>query len=363
MDTTDPEIMFDESGQCNHCAGVASYMGSSKTQEDEGWNKLKIIAGNIRKEGKGKEFDCIIGLSGGVDSSYLAYLVTRELGLRPLVVHIDCGWNSELAVKNIENITRHLNIELHTLVVNWEEMKDLQRSFIKASLMDLDIPQDHAIFAGVYKFADQNNVKYAFNGVNYSSELIMPSSWGFQAMDLRHIKAIHSQFGEKKLKDFPRISFFKRYLYFSLFRNMKIISPLNMIDYNKEKAIELMSKELGWRYYGGKHHESRFTKFYQNYYLPHKFGIDKRRAHLSSLVAWGQMTREEALMRMGQPLYDEKELVEDLDYVAKKLDWTPEELSALIDQPPGSHRNYTNNDALFKAGIKMKRFIGGILNS
>ncbi|MCX6334995.1 MAG: N-acetyl sugar amidotransferase [Bacteroidia bacterium] len=357
MDTSDPMITFDSVGNCNHCSSALEMAPKVWFPGETGEKMLRETAEKIRKEGRKKEYDCIIGLSGGIDSSYLTYLVKAKLGLRPLVVHVDCGWNSELAVNNIENITKHLDIELHTFVVNWEEMKDLQRSFFKASLPDQDIPQDHAIFAALYKWASKNDVSYVFNGTNYTTESILPLSWGYQAMDLRHIRSIHKHYGEKPLMDFPTVNFFERYFYYYFFRRMKIISPLNYIDYNKDKAIDILSKDLGWKYYGGKHQESRFTKFFQNYYLPHKFGFDKRRAHLSSLVISGQMTRDKALESIKLNVYSESEINDDLEYVAKKLDWTPQEFRDIIDLPPRIHRDFTNNDFLFRAGIRTKRLL------
>jgi len=361
MDTSDPEITFDEKGNCSHCNKALDLAPITWFPGEAGEKMLQELADRIRKEQKGRDYDCIIGLSGGVDSSYLAYLTKVKLGLRPLVVHVDCGWNSELAVKNIENITRHLNIELHTFVVNWEEMKDLQRAFFKASLMDMDIPQDHAIFAALYRFAEKNRIKYALNGHNYTTEIILPTSWGHQAMDLRHLQAIHDRFGEKRLKEFPTISFFRRFIYYSLIKNIRIISPLNFLNYRKEDAIDVMSRELGWQYYGGKHHESRFTKFFQEYYLPHKFGFSKKRAHLSSLVISGQMTREEALRIMNEKEYTESAINEDLEYVAKKLDWTPEEFSAVINQPSRGHSEFASDDWMFRLGISAKRSLRKIM--
>lgn len=355
MDTSVPDITFDEKGNCNHCSSALELAPTMWIRGERGEKMLAEIAGRIREEQKSSEYDCIIGLSGGVDSSYLAYLTKMKLGLRPLVVHVDCGWNSELAVKNIENITRHLNIELHTFVVNWEEMKDLQRAFFKASLMDQDIPQDHAIFSALYRFAEDNKIKYAFNGGNYTSEIILPSSWGYQAMDLRHLRSVHRMFGENKLKEYPTIGFFRRYLYYTLIKNIKIISPLNYINYNKEEAIDILTRELGWQYYGGKHHESRFTKFFQSYYLPYKFSIDKKRAHLSSLIISGQLPRDEALRIMNEKKYSEAEMNDDLEYVAKKLDWTPAEFREIIDQPPRRHTEFASNDRLFKIGVRAKR--------
>ena len=355
MDTSDHEITFDANGNCNHCNKAIELAPITWFTGDKGEKMLNKIADRIRNEQKRNEYDCIIGLSGGVDSSYLAYITKVKLGLRPLVVHIDCGWNSELAVKNIENITKHLDIELHTFVVNWEEMKDLQRAFLKASVMDQDIPQDHAIFAGLYRFAEDNNIKYAFNGNNYTSEIILPSSWGHQAMDLRHLHSIHRRFGEKKLEEFPTIGFFRRYIYYSLIKNIKIIAPLNYLDYRKDDAISIMGRELGWQYYGGKHHESRFTKFFQSYYLPHKFKFNKKRAHLSSLIISGQITRYEALMLMNQSDYSEAEKNDDLEYVAKKLDWTLSEFREIIDHPPRDHSEFASDEFLFRIGLNTKR--------
>ncbi len=357
MDTTDPEITFGGNGNCSNC-NSAQELGKKIWHPDEqGEKMLDSIFDKIKREEKKNEFDCVIGLSGGVDSSYLAYLTVKK-GLRPLVVHVDCGWNSEQAVKNVENIVKKLNIELHTFVVNWEEMKDLQRSFFKASLPDQDIPQDHAIFAALYNFADKNKVRYVLNGYNFATESILPSSWGFQAMDYRHLMAIHKQFGDNQLKDYPRLNFFERYVYFTLIRKMKIINPLNYINYQKEDAIRLMKDELGWQYYGGKHYESRFTKFFQSYYLPVKFGFDKRRGHLSSLIMSGQMTRDEAMAKMEEDVYSEKDINFDLEFVAKKLDWSVEEFKAIIDLPPNRHQDFPTSEGLFRFAMKAKKFAG-----
>jgi N-acetyl sugar amidotransferase len=354
MDTTDPEITFDSDGNCNHCNSAIELGKKSWFPDDNGKKILDTLFDRIKREGSNKEFDCIIGLSGGVDSSYLAYMAVKN-GLRPLVVHVDCGWNSELAVRNVENIVKKLNIELHTFVVNWEEMKDLQRTFFKASLPDQDIPQDHAIFAALYNFAEENNITWVLNGYNFATESILPQSWGFQAMDYRHLKFIQRRFGDTKLREYPHVNFFKRYIWYTLIKRMNIINPLNYTDYRKEAAIETMKNELGWQYYGGKHFESRFTKFFQSYYLPLKFGFDKRRAHLSSLIMSGQMTRDEALLEMNASLYSEKEILHDLEYVAKKLGWTSDEFRAIIDLPPASHKDFPNNESLFELGRQLKR--------
>jgi N-acetyl sugar amidotransferase len=359
MDTSDPEIRFDEEGYCNHCNSAIEQADKIWFPDDRGAKVLDEIISKVKFEERKKEFDCIIGLSGGVDSSYLAYYAVKK-GLRPLVVHVDCGWNSEQAVKNIESVIKKLNIELHTFVVNWEEMKDLQRAFFKASLPDQDIPQDHAIFAALYNFAEKNNIRYVLNGLNFATESIMPENWGYQAMDYRHLKSIHKRFGGKKLKDYPHVNFFMRYVYFPYLKRMRIINPLNYIDYQKEEAILTMQNELGWQYYGGKHHESRFTKFFQSYYLPHKFNFDKRRAHLSSLIVSRQISRDEAVSKMKEEVYSENEIGNDLEYVAKKLDWSPQEFRAIIDLPPNRHQDFPTIEGLFRFGLKSKEYLKNI---
>jgi len=360
MDTTDPDIVFDEDGVCNHCKYAESFLNTSWHPDEKGEELLKQIIKKIKNEGKGKEYDCILGLSGGVDSSYLAYKAV-ELGLKPLVVHVDCGWNSELAVKNIENIVKTLNLELHTYVVNWEEMKDLQLAFLKSNVANQDIPQDHAIFAALYKFAVKNNVKYVLNGSNCATESILPISWGYNALDYRQIKAIHQKYGQIKLKTYPHVTFFKRYIYFTLIRKMKVVKMLDLIPYSKDNAMEIMTSKIGWRYYGGKHHESRFTKFFQAYYLPHKFGYDKRRSHYSSLIMSGQITRDDAIKEMEKELYPNIELNDDFDYVAKKLGITSNTLRDIIAQPNKNYKDYPNNEWLFKFGVNLRNKVRKIL--
>lgn len=356
MDTTDPEIKFDDNGNCNHCNSALELAKETWFPDENGEKILNKIFDRIKEEEREKEFDCVVGLSGGVDSSYLAYLTVKK-GLRPLVVHVDCGWNSEQAVKNIETIVKKLNIELHTFVVNWEEMKDLQRSFFKASLPDQDIPQDHAIFAALYNFADKNNIKYVLNGYNFATESILPRAWGYQAMDYRHLKSIHKKFGEKELRDFPHLNFFQRYIYFTLIKKMSIIYPLNYINYRKSDAIQILNQDLGWQYYGGKHYESRFTKFFQSYYLPIKFNFDKRRAHLSSLIISGQITRDDALNMMMEEMYSDNEIAYDLEYVAKKLDWSIDDFKRIISLPPNRHDDFSSNEYIFNIGTKAKKYI------
>ena len=353
MDTSDIKIIFDKKGNCNHCNEAIERAKEVWFPNEEGAQKLISIVDKIKNEGENKPYDCIVGLSGGVDSSYLAYKIV-ELGLRPLVIHVDCGWNSELAVKNIENIVTKLNLELHTYVVNWQEMKDLQLSYFKASVANQDIPQDHAIFSAFYNFAVKHDIKYVFNGSNFATESILPQSWGYNNMDTKNLKSIHKKFGQKRLKTYPIMSFFKQYFYFRYFRKMTIVKPLNMMTYIKDEAIDLMKKELGWRYYGEKHHESRFTKFFQAYYLPSKFGYDKRRAHLSSLIVSKQLTRDEAVKEMNTEVYPNHSHIDDMEYVAKKLDVSLEEFQNIIKKPNKIYKDYNNNEKLFEMGFKLR---------
>lgn len=356
MDTTDPDIVFDEHGYCNHCTDALELGKKVWFPNEEGERRLREYVKKIKKEGKNKKYDCIIGLSGGVDSSYLAYMAVKN-GLRPLVVHIDCGWNSELAVKNVENIINKLNLDLHTHVVDWEAMKVLQLAFLKASVANQDIPQDHAIFAALYSFAVKNRIHYVLSGSNFATESILPQSWGYNASDYRHIKDINRKFGKCKLSHYPHLTFFQRYIYFQFIHRMKIVKFLNLIPYNKEEAINFLSKEFGWRYYGGKHHESRFTKFFQVYYLPTKFAYDKKRAHLSSLIVSGIITREEALKEMTSMPSDPNELQADKEYVAKKLDISVDELDNIIKLPNKTYRDYKSNEVWFRRGFKIRAYL------
>lgn len=341
MDTTDPEIYFDENGVCNHCLNFENQLKKNWFPNEEGKKKLDAIINQIKIDGKNKKYDCVIGLSGGVDSSYLAYILRKLYPeLRILAVHIDGGWNSELAVHNIENIVNKLNIDLYTGVVPWDEMQDLQLAFFKSQLANQDVAQDHAFFATLYHVANKNGIKYFLSGGNLATESILPSSWGYDAMDATQLKAIHKKFGNKKLKKYEIVSFFKRKVYYPYFKKFRIIRPLDFLPYFKNEAKETIKNELNWRDYGGKHHESKFTKFFQAYWLPTKFGFDKRKAHLSSLIVSGQMTRDEALKELEKPLYDETELKEDKEFVSKKLGISLEEFETIMKQPNKTFLDY-----------------------
>ncbi len=344
MDTTDPEIYFDENGVCNHCLKFENQLKKNWFPNEEGKKKLDAIIEQIKIDGKNKRYDCVIGLSGGVDSSYLAYILRKLYPeLRILAVHIDGGWNSELAVHNIENIVKILGIDLYTGVVPWEEMQDLQLAFFKSQLANQDVPQDHAFFATLYHVANKNGIKYFLSGGNLATESILPSSWGYDAMDATQLKAIHKKFGNKRLNEYDIISYFKRKIYYPYFKKFRIVRPLDFLPYFKDEAKETIKNELNWRDYGGKHHESKFTKFFQAHWLPTKFGFDKRKAHLSSLIVSGQMTKNEALKELEKPLYDETELKEDKEFISKKLGISLEEFEKIMQQDNKTFLDYPND--------------------
>lgn len=346
MDTSDPEIVFDANGRCNHCRNFESLRNTVWFPDDEGSLRLSKIIAAMKAGGQGKDYDCILGLSGGVDSSYLA-LKVHEWGLRPLVVHIDGGWNSELAVQNIERIVKHCGYELHTHVINWEDMRSLQLSYLRAGISNQDVPQDHAFFAGLYHFAVQNGIRYVLSGGNVASEGIFPDSWHGAAMDARNLKAIHKTFGDKELADYPTISFFKYYFWYPIIKRMTPVRPLNLIPYTKDLAVDELTK-IGWRSYPRKHGESLFTKFFQNYYLPTKFGFDKRRPHLSSLIASGSLTRSEALQILEEPLYGMEELRRDRQYLCRKLRIEEEDLNKFLRLPNRTYNEFKNWDKRYR---------------
>ncbi|MDD5585709.1 MAG: N-acetyl sugar amidotransferase [Alphaproteobacteria bacterium] len=343
MDTSDPWIAFDANGVCSHCNNFENNIKSKWFPNEEGKRRLAGIADKIRAYGKGREYDCIIGISGGVDSSYLLYVAKEIMGLRPLAVHVDAGWNSELAVRNIENLTKGLGIELFTHVIDWEEMRDLQLAYLKAALANQDVPQDHAFFAKLYEFAITNNIKYVLTGSNFATESILPSAWGYNAYDARQIRAIHRLYGKRPLKTFPLSGLFKVYIYYPYIRRMKVVKPLNFLSYNKDEAIRFLSEKFNWVYYGGKHFESRWTRFFQSYYLPVKFGYDKRRAHLASQIVSGQRTREESLRELEAPSYDAAALKDDMEYIAKKLEISAAEFERILKLPNKEYTDYPNS--------------------
>ena len=355
MDTTDPEIVFDEQGHCNHCTRYFARIATEILTTGERESRLAAVVNRIRSEGRGKDYDCIAGVSGGVDSTYVIYKL-KELGLRPLAVHFDNGWNSELAVANIKNALDRLKIDLHTFVVDWEEFKDLQMSFLKASVPNCEIPTDHAITATLVKTARMVGTPYVINGSNIVTEGILPISWVYYSHDLKHIKALHHRFGRVPLKTFPKISL-PEFTLRILTRRYRMVNLINYLDYDKAAAIETMKRELGWQYYGGKHYESIYTRWYQGYYLPSKFGFDKRRAHLSALVCAGQMTRAQGLAEMQRDPYADNDLSTDTDFVVKKFGITHELLEQLVKAPNHQHIDYPNANAFIEGSAAFRNFI------
>lgn len=360
MDTTDPDIVFDAAGVCHHCHDFDHVIKPAWPSPEEGKKRLEAKIDEMKAYGEGKDYDCIIGLSGGVDSSYCAIKVA-EWGLRPLVVHVDAGWNSELAVMNIEQICRRLGFDLVTHVVDWEEMRDMQLAFLKSSVANQDVPQDHAYFAALYNYATTSNIKYVINGSNFATESVLPRSWGYDAMDATHVKAIHAKFGQKARGDFPIVSFFDLYIKYPFIKKMQVVKPLNWLEYDKDEAIRVLEEGYGWRYYGGKHFESRWTRFFQAYYLPYKFGYDKRKAHLSSLVLSGQMTRADALEALKVPLYGPALLKEDKAFIAKKLGISSAEFERLIELPVNDYSAFPNHQKKLKLAHKVYGLLRKVL--
>lgn len=356
----DPDITFDDQGICNYYYQYKEVEKVSVFNGEDGRQKLEVLVAAIKENGKGKPYDCLIGLSGGVDSTYVAWLV-KDLGLRPLAVHLDNGWNSELAVKNIENIISKLGIDLFTLVINWQEFKDIQLSYLKASVVDIEVVSDHAIFATMYKLAKEKSIGYIISGTNIVTEYIMPPSWLYQKMDFANLKDIHSRYGTVKLKTYPTLDF-KKSVYYSAVLRLNPVSVLNYIPYNKKEVKELIKKELNWRDYGGKHYESVFTKFYQAYILPEKFKIDKRKAHLSTLICSGQCTKQEALEELKLPLYSPDELQQDKEYVLKKLGLSADAFDAIMKMPPRRHEEFKTDARLKEQYMKFLQKTQSIRN-
>lgn len=334
MDTSDPHIYFDIKGVCNHCYNSERSFETTKSLTEKEFLKL---SDQIKIEGKDEKYDCIIGLSGGVDSSYLALILKETYGLRPLAVHLDNGWNSKLATKNIFNIVKKLDIGLHTHVIEWEEFKDLQKSYIKASVVDIEALTDHAITSLMYQQAKLNGIKYILDGTNSSSEAKLPVSWRFNKADSKNIKDIHNKYGKSLINTFPLMTNREKK---SIKKSIYQIAPLDYVDYNKETSKKILIEKLNWKDYGGKHHESIFTRFYQGYILPKKFNIDKRKSHLSSLIYSNQISREEALKELNNEHYPEELMNQDIEYVIKKLDLSIDEFNKYINSKPVSHFHY-----------------------
>lgn len=359
MDTSDSHIIFNYAGVCDHCLGFKSDVVPNWHPNEKGSAIFRETALQIKASGKGKPFDCIMGMSGGLDSSYLLHLAVTEFGLRPLVFHVDGGWNTDIAVNNIQVLIDKLGLDLYTEVINWNEMRDLQLAFFKSGVPHLDIPQDHAFIATLYHFANKHNIKYILNGGNYSTECVRnPKEWLYYGTDMAQIEDIHHQFGSIKLRTYPFSSVLFHKVYLRYIRGIQVVKPLNLMPYTKEYASNVLSDEYGWRPYPQKHFESRFTRFYEGYWLPTRFGFDTRRVQYSSLILTGQMTREEALDRLKQPAYDVATIDEDFEYIATKLGISVQELRYYHEMPIKTYRDYKNREWLFDLGAKTLKALG-----
>lgn len=362
MDTTDPDIWFDASGVSSHAIEFDETMAPTVTaaQAGERLAELEQLVREIKKAGANKPYDCVVGVSGGVDSTFLA-LQAVKLGLRPLAVHFDSGWNSELAVSNIENLVNKLGLDLYTHVVDWREMRDLQLSFFKAGVPNCDIPTDHAFGYVAFQQAEKYGIKYVLSGTNLVSESILPKAWGYNAGDSKHLKAIQKRFGSVPLKTYPVMGLFKRHIWYNVVRGIKTVRVLDYIPFDYSEAKKVIAEELGWVDYGGKHYESVFTRYFQGYFLPMKFGFDKRKAHYSSLILSKQMTRDEALQLMEESNYPPKLRAQDHEFVAKKLGVTSDELEAIYARPPVDHLEYPNAKRSWDFTMRLARFASRFL--
>ena len=360
MDNSDPNIVFNSEGESDYYTNFIKTIKPNWHTDQRGHKELLQTAEKIKREGVGKDFDCIIGLSGGLDSSYVAYIAKEVMGLRPLLYHVDAGWNTDKAVGNIEKLVNGLAIDLYTDVINWEEMRDLQLAFLKSQIADQDLPQDYAFFSSLYKFAKKNKIKYVLTGGNFSTECCRePEEWGgFPGIDKILVKDIHSKLGKRPLKTFPIVDILSYKIYYKYILGMKVFKPLNLVPYIKIDAEKLLMDKFGWEPFLHKHHESRFTRFYEDYWLPRKFGFQKRRAHFSSLILTGQMKREEALERISKPELSDDFLEKEFEYVANKLDITKDELQTIFEGENKTFHDYRNKIKLIGFGGRIMQKLG-----
>jgi N-acetyl sugar amidotransferase len=359
MDTTDSAIRFDEQGVCDHCRTFEQDVAPNWHTDKRGRTELQRIVDKIRKEGVGRDFDCILGLSGGLDSSYMLHLLVKEFGLRPLVFHVDGGWNSDLAVSNIQMLIEKLGLDLFTEVIDWEDMRDFQLAFFKSGISQIDIPQDHAFVATLYKFANKHNVKYIMNGGNIATECVRnPLEWLYYGTDMWLINDIRKQFCTRPLTSYPFSSVLIHKFYLRYLRQVQVVRPLNYLPYSKELAINTLQDEYGWRAYPQKHFESRFTKFFEGYWMPTRFGYDTRKVQFSSLILTGQMKRDDALEKLKTPAFDPEAIDDEFGYIAKKLGISLEELRLFHTMPLKSYKDYNNQQVLFNLGAKFLHAVG-----
>jgi N-acetyl sugar amidotransferase len=359
MDTSDEKIFFDKFGVCDHCNIFRNETLPVWQYGEHQQSQLELLAERLRNRGKHKNFDCIVGMSGGVDSSYLLYIAVERMKLRPLVFHVDAGWNSQVAVNNIEKLVDGLGLDLFTEVIDWEEMKDLQLAFFKSGVPHIDTPQDHAFFATMYKFADRYKVKTILTGANLSTECVRnPVEWMYYQSDATQLRHIHALFGTRPLVRYPITSILWHKIYLPVFKGIKVERPLNYLPYVKQDAMALLAERFGWQPYPQKHFESRFTRFYESFWLPKRFGYDVRRVQFSSLILTGQMTRDEALQALTRPPWDEATLVQESEFVANKLGITVETLWSYLALPKRTYRDYRSEQWIYNAGAWVMKRLG-----
>jgi len=359
MDTTDSAINFDDHGVCDHCRDFEHNVKPNWHTDERGRSELATIIDKVRDAGKWHDFDCILGLSGGLDSSYMLHLLVNEFGLRPLVFHVDGGWNSDIAVNNIQMLVEKLGLDLFTEVIDWEDMRDFQLAYFKSGISPIDTPQDHAFVATLYKFANKHGVKYIMNGGNIATECVRnPLEWLYYGTDMRLINDIRKQFCTRPLTNYPFSSVLFHKVYLRYLKRVQVVRPLNYMPYSKELAISTLRDEYGWRAYPQKHFESRFTKFFEGYWLPTRFNYDTRKVQFSSLILTGQMARDEAIAKLKAPAYDPDTIDDEFAYIAKKLGISVGELRHYQTMPLKSYKDYRNQEALFNMGAKVLRAIG-----
>jgi N-acetyl sugar amidotransferase len=359
MDTTDSNIIFDDNGVCDHCIDFYENVKPNWHTDERGKNELDVHIRKIKEDGKNRDFDCIMGMSGGADSSYLLHLAVTEFNLRPLVFHVDGGWNSELAVNNIQVMVDKLDLDLFTEVINWNEMRDFQLTYFKSGLPSIDVPQDHAFVATLYNFASKHNIKYILNGGNISTECVRnPLEWIYYGTDMRQIRDLQKRFSTIPWKSYPFSSVLRHKFYLHYIRKIQVLKPLNYRPYIKADVVKFLEKEYGWKPYPQKHFESRFTKFYEGYWMPKKFGFDTRKVQFSSLILTEQMSREDALEKLKKPAIPENEAKKDFEYIAKKLEISIDELQSYFDAPNKTYTDYKNQLFMFNLGAKILKLLG-----
>lgn len=359
MDTSDSTLTFDEKGWCDYCRNFHTNIIPNWHPGEQGIQEIMPTIEKIKREGAGREHDCLIGLSGGLDSSYVAYVAKEKFGLRPLIFHCDAGWNSDVGVSNIQKIIEGMNLDLVTEVINWEEMKDLQRSFFLSQVPFVDTPQDLGLFSAIYNFAAKNGFRYVITGGNNSTECVRESlEWTYFSTDMRHVRDVHRRFGTRPLNTFPTCDILKYKTYYRWVKGVRVIKLLDSVPYIKKEAIQELSEKFGWQPYPQKHYESRFTRFFESYWTPKKFGYDKRRAYMSSEILTGQMTRPQALERISKPELDEETMAQEFEYVATKLGWTVDEFREIFNGNNKTFRDYKNNMFLITLGTRLANLLG-----